>query len=210
MVDKYMLFPFESHQRRLNCLFIHIPKTAGTAILEGLGKKRTHYRQHFPWYVYQAANRKYFTNSFKFSFVRNPYDRLYSAYEYLKAGGAGGGGDRAAGEALRKYQDFDDFIYQALHLGDLRNNLHFIPQSNFILDLCGKPVVDYLGRQETIDDDFAEIAKHLGITSRLKQKNTTAGRHHKDYRLAYKSDRSIEIVQNLYAQDLRVFNYQFE
>ena len=67
-------------------IFIHIPKVAGTSILSMLGKKYTG-RDHLPWYVYYTANPVYFQNAFKFSFVRNPWDRTFSAYRYLLAGG---------------------------------------------------------------------------------------------------------------------------
>lgn len=208
--DKYVHFPFESHQRRHNCLFIHIPKTAGTSVRAAMGTHRVYQRQHFPWFVYRAANRKYFDHAFKFSFVRNPFDRLYSAYEYLKAGGAGGARDQAAGQVIRGYQDFDDFIYRALHEGELRSNLHLLPQSTFIADLCGKVVVDFVGRQETLDQDFALIAQKLGIAYKAERKNVNRDKHHQDYRSAYKSTRSVEIVENLYIQDLKLFNYSFE
>jgi len=208
--DKYLHFPYEAHQRRHNCLFIHIPKTAGTSVLAALGKRRVHYRQHFPWFVYRAANRRYFDQAFKFSFVRNPFDRLYSAYEYLKAGGAGGGHDQAVGEVIRKYQGFDDFIFRALHEGELLSNLHFLPQSTFIVDLCGQVVVDFVGKQETLDDDFAKIARQLQIPLKAERQNINRQKDHQDYREAYQSSRSIDIVHNLYVQDLKLFNYQFE
>ena len=208
--DKYLYFPYEAHQRKHNCLFIHIPKTAGTSVLAALGKRRVHYRQHFPWFVYRAANRSYFDNAFKFSFVRNPFDRLYSAYEYLKAGGAGGAHDQAVGEVIRRYQDFDDFVLRALHEGELLSNLHILPQSTFIVDLCGKVIVDFVGRQEALDDDFAQVAEKLNIPFKAERKNINTQKSHSDYRAAYRNSRSVDIVQSLYVQDLKLFNYRFE
>ena len=208
-VDR-LLFPYESHQRRHNCLFIHIPKTAGTSILSSLGKKRPSHRQHLPWYVYKAANRTYFQKAFKFAFVRNPFDRLYSAFEYLKTNGGGSRDDHILGERLRAYASFDDFICDGFHAGELRNHLLFIPQSQFILDATGELVVNHLGRYESIDADFAEISRTLGIAQQMEKKNINKNRKHADYRAAYQSTRAIEIVQDVYAQDLHAFNYRFE
>lgn len=66
-------------------LFIHITKTAGTSVAISLfGELPYHYTAVQYRVIY---GRKTFNRYFKFAFVRNPWDRLYSAYSFLKNGG---------------------------------------------------------------------------------------------------------------------------
>ena len=85
-------------------IFIHIPKTGGQTIKETLNKqdknvtnlvkKKLKYNinnyfylsneYHFTYNELKIYNQKTYNNYFKFIFVRNPYDRLYSCIQYIK------------------------------------------------------------------------------------------------------------------------------
>ena len=66
------------------CIFIHIPKTAGTSIEKMIqGEKYIK-----GWSSHQKINEykddDKFHEYFKFSFVRNPYERILSVFNYYK------------------------------------------------------------------------------------------------------------------------------
>tara|TARA_Y100000589_G_C27180307_1_gene640462 strand:- start:222 stop:992 length:771 start_codon:yes stop_codon:yes gene_type:complete len=85
-------------------IFIHIPKTGGMTIKEtiksqdkdikNMEKIKLKYNINNYFYISREYHYTYnelknylqndFNNYFKFAFVRNPYDRLYSAIEYIK------------------------------------------------------------------------------------------------------------------------------
>ena len=70
---------------REKAIFVHIPKAAGTSIaLSIFGELPYHYKA-IDYIVF--FGRKTFNQYFKFAFVRNPWDRVYSAYTYLRKGG---------------------------------------------------------------------------------------------------------------------------
>lgn len=203
---RQLSFPFESYQRHKNCIFIHIPKTAGTSVLKALGKNTKEGRYHLPWYVYKNANPNYFDNSFKFCFVRNPWDRAYSAYEYLKSG-ANNSAPTEMVQSIGRFNDFNDFVIKGLSKGFFRSNLLFLPQSDFILDYDGNPIVDFMGRFENLDDDFIQIAERLKISPLLDTTNVTPKKR-ANYRDAY-TQKSMGLIADIYSSDIRFFNYEF-
>ncbi len=78
----YSLQPFD----RLRCIFVHIPKAASVSVCRGLFGELAGGHAHIG--VYQLAfSHLEFSSYFKFAFVRNPWDRLFSAYAFLRDGG---------------------------------------------------------------------------------------------------------------------------
>lgn len=197
-------FPFEHYQRRHGCLFIHIPKTAGTSILEALGK-RTGGRLHLPWYVYRAADPLFFAAAWKFAFVRNPWDRVHSAWSYLMSGG-NQGEDRRLTATLQAFGSFERFVIDGLQAGAWRNHPLFLSQAEFVCGLDGEPIVDFLGRYETVEQDFAAIAERLGLPPRLPVRNVTKQRAPSSEQ--HWTPDTINVIRSIYAQDVRQFGYQ--
>jgi hypothetical protein len=199
-------FPYENYMDKQKCIFIHIPKTAGTSVLNALGKEKGG-RNHLPWYVYYTANQYKFNNYFKFAFVRNPWDRVYSAYSYLLEGG-NKQGDMNLLNIVNKYNNFENFVVHGLGCGDFRNHLLFIPQSEFIVGPQGEIVVDFVGNYEKLEDDFHKLMSIMGKSNKkLPQLNKSLG--NQKYKDEYLTQKSIDVVEQIYRQDIKTFNYSF-
>ena len=69
-------------------IFIHIPKTAGMAIGASVGKSNpAHFEgKEIAKRLASKSRNDSIDNYFKFTFVRNPWDRFLSLYFYCKAG----------------------------------------------------------------------------------------------------------------------------
>ena len=89
------------------CVFIHIPKAAGTSLTKTLFAAPS---RHLQYTEYERANPKKFKKYFKFTFVRNPYDRLFSAYTFLKKGGLNELDRCWAEQNLASFPDFESFV----------------------------------------------------------------------------------------------------
>ena len=82
-----------------------------------------------------------------------------------------------------------------------------MPQLYWIKDFKGNISLDYIGRFEKLNDDFEAICRHLNISNiALPHKIKGGG---KDYRKYYDNE-SIEIIRTAYQEEIKLFNYTFE
>ena len=168
-----------------NVLFVHIPRTGGTSI-------------ECAWFLGKGGHetvRDYpeVKDSFKFSFVRNPWDRFVSAY-FIQSR------LEKTGKAFNEYIDKwcrDSYPRYNAHW------IHFMPMHYFLLDEHDKIGVDFIGRFENLLPDWASVCAKLEVKYDLPHYREGEHDHYKSY---YTSE-SWEIIGNLYARDVELFGY---
>lgn len=191
----------------LKCVFIHIPKCAGTSVYKSL-------KLDFLCSGHAIASKhSEFLDQgyFSFSFVRNPWDRIASCYRYFKSMNPKDrwykGNQKLAD--LAKQISFDEFVQRvpefqkmmAREEGSVRSGIHFQPFSYFL----DKPV-DYIGKMENINRDYIKICRELDIKIRpLKKVNTTNASNYQELYV----EESKDIVYNIYKEDIKKYNYEF-
>lgn len=188
-------------------IFIHVPKAAGTSVKTTLyGRTKMGHRRIAEFYSHNPDMAKRF---FKFSFVRNPWSRLFSAYSFLTQGN---GTNRRDKDFAATYlsMGFETFVTALEHPAFRREVLsydHFRPQSYWI-NLPGKDAhaMDFLGRFERLDEDMREIAERLSLD--IGPPKRTRASAHGDYRDAY-SQKTRRVVEDIYAGDIAAFGYEF-
>lgn len=202
------LDPLIENQRKegVESVFIHIPKVAGTSIEAALygtfGKVG-----HRTAFERRRLDPIGFDRSFRFAFVRNPYDRFVSAYTYMRKGGRNKFDKEWAERNLAQFKDFDSFVF-ALRQPNIREAIlrwmHFRPQHEFLYDAEGKILVDFVGRYETLDADFQVVSERLEMPVSLPRLNEVE----RDNRNEYYSDATRSIIHSLYARDFELFRYE--
>lgn len=136
-----------------------------------------------------------FDRYFKFAFVRNPWERLVSEYEFLLKKTEHGRHAR-----VKKLAGFDQFIDMQIPRRDAY-------QSNMLCDGDGNLLVDFVGKLEQLDVDWKTVCEHIKIDYQaLPRKNATQHRRYQDY---YTPD-NVEKVSQHWAKDIALFGYQFE
>jgi hypothetical protein len=148
---------------------------------------------------------------FKFAFVRNPWDRLYSAYRFMRRGGWGEGDALWAQAHLGAYESFSHFVEVGLRIPRVLQWLHFRPQMDFLSTLGTRRLqLDFLGYFENLEDDFRLVASRLGGShSGLRHDNRSRQQADVSYQDAY-SDETRKVVAAVYAEDIAMFGYDFE
>jgi len=183
---------------RLKTTFVHIPKTAGVAICTSLGLCIRGHRR------FQEIRRRTPSSYFVFSVVRNPWDRLLSAYTYFKAGGRGFPNDKAMQRTLSPYKTFTAFCNEITpEVIEQWSKIvpHFLPQVYW-----EHHRIDKVCRFENIKDDFAEVCSHIETPrTPLLFRNTSDHARYTEY---YDSDTQA-VVAGIYRSDIETYNYTF-
>jgi chondroitin 4-sulfotransferase 11 len=176
-------------------VFIHIDKNAGTSIEKALRLAADH---STALEKLAFLGDKHYYNRFTFSIVRNPWDRTVSLYKYIVKKGVLGLSNLS----------FKDWVIETyVHKNPMVNNSYriFMPQLNWISDMEGNIIVDFVGKFENLDEDFKIIAQKCHKNVKLPHINSTGKHNYRDY---YDEDTK-EIIRRWYMDDIERFNYSF-
>ena len=195
--------------RRAGIVLIHVPKAAGTSLSQALYGR-------FLGHVRAADVKRWAPRAVQslpmLAVARNPWDRLVSAYRFVKRGS--GTGPNAGGvwrpEQYQgpQFETFERFVTEWLASRDPRElDLVFQPQSQFVFARDGQILVDHVGRFENLEASYAWLREKRPDIAPLAQSNVSGERV--DYRGFY-TPALAELVGKIYADDARIFGYTFE
>lgn len=188
-------------------VFVHVPKCAGNTIFHWAFKK-IYYFGHSPLIHIKSILGDGFKDAFIFSVVRNPYDRLLSAYTYLKRPNISESwrsiwGQRWTIQCVSKFATFKDFV-----LGfdeSLKRELHFRQQYEFLYLPPNTINVNLLIKFETLSHHWETLKEILKIEEPIPtiKRNET---EHLKWQDIY-TDEMMKIVAHHYSTDFKVFGY---
>lgn len=191
-------------------LFIHLPKCAGTSM------------EHFAWNrgsghktISDYSREINLDEYFKWCFVRNPWDRILSAYEDC----------HELHETITSFEMFINTIYihkNSFNVPEIRfsslpslglpvGRIHFFPLAKQIKHK-GEVKIDFIGKYENMEEDWKNVLNIMNIpyeplphlNSRKKKKN----KKNSYYKDVYTPE-LITKVEELYKEDIDLFNYSY-
>ena len=212
-------------------MYYSIPKVACTTIktciakLENIDAKTlgVHHRNPaIKRLTMREANVELYKNYYRFSFVRNPWDRLFSCYKnkiydpprFFPKSNAYHNEKGEFKDFIRRYGDlgfrnmeFEDFVDFVVEIPDHLCDPHFLPQ-HYFLDI---ERINFLGRFENFRSDILKVLEKISVVSNLtdiiseKKQSSSPG----SYKDAY-DNRTIDLVAAKYAKDIQLFNYTWD
>lgn len=209
-----------------NFLFIHIPKTGGNSLqnilssysndkivtcgkhqdgVERFGvindKYKTNKHSTLSYYR-KSLDRKTFNNLYKFSVLRNPWDRCVSSFF-----------SPHRGETDWNRDKFKAFIYTIrttkdyIRIDTISEKIE--RKLNIKLHRHTEPIdrdIDFLVRFENLNEDFKKVCKAIDIPiQELPHRNKSHRKHYS----TYYDDELIEIVREKFSEEINFGNYVF-
>lgn len=191
--------------RKHRAFFIHIPKTAGTSIKKTLSASTF---GHFNSEKMQNQYPNQWKDFFKFSFVRNPWDRVASIFHYYK------------------------YYKHPLHQ-KIQKEMENMSFSEFCENLCGanpmywltgvfshprwcnqyewlvindQIAVDFIGKYENLQKDFEHVCQKVKAASKnLMHARKSTNKNYKDF---YNSHTK-KLIRDKFHKDIDYFKYTF-
>jgi hypothetical protein len=168
-------------------VYIHIPKTAGTTVEQIFFNKNgfksehkdiTFYKDYYDYYI--------------FSFVRNPYTRIISIYNYFINGGNKSNFDK---NKINPEIDINDFLneYNENNLPFLKTQYSYLQDSNHI---------NFIGRFENFDEDLKKVCNINNVEFIDIHNRVTL---YKDYLI---KPEFIDMISSIYDIDFITYNYK--
>ncbi|WP_276520129.1 sulfotransferase family 2 domain-containing protein [Aestuariivivens sediminis] len=211
-----------SHKHK--CIFIHIPKTGGMSIYTFFNPNTVFYQDVpnyeilFGWCPERQIHMQHATAKqlldtglvtkeqwdtyYKFTFVRNPWDRAYSDYLWVQDfANVKGSFKDYLNKCKEFYNIFNDHS-NSQYLGD-----HLLPQSSFF-DNKGKYSLDFIGRFENFSEDINQILENIGKAKSFGEHQNKSNRK-RDYSLFY-SNSNKKLVESKFKMDIDNFGYTFQ
>ena len=204
-------------------VYVVIPKTGCTTIkkffsdwhswseVENVHNPASEIYQHI---VNEDLRSPMFEGYFKFTFVRNPFSRLYSAYKSKVSAGVAGPKYIDGVElglyrmGVRRGHSFKQFVELLSSLPDEACDPHVKPQWHFVMAEDGQLLVDQWFLFEAFTTEFAALLRHLRMPL------PAAGPPHEnrtlieplEYAGAY-DEETTSLVVARYEQDFHLFGY---
>jgi hypothetical protein len=177
-------------------IFIKSEKTGGSSVETALEPSLTfsdvyHKNGHeIPAQILQKYGSKIFNNYFKFSIVRNPFDKMVSHYfwqRYLQP---------------ERYDSFHDFVKEFYYNKIISNWKYFSINNNV--------VIDRILKYEDLQKDLHSISSNISIDIDISGIFEKSGYRPPDVPYQeYYSDTIKEMVEELCIQEISLFNYSF-
>lgn len=204
-------------------IFIHIPKTAGNSIDTLFSRKDLVDEglwHHTSSQLIDRLGLETWNNYYKFTVVRNPWDRLISEYSWQ----SGTGKRQISTPWGNKEGTFEDFVNMVKgqpndHLSTCErasptwypkseiNNGHLADQTCFTEVKDGASNLDFIIKYENLQSGFNHVCKAIGL-EKLNLPHRNKSNRSSNYR-EYYNESTKAITLEKYNRDIINFNYQF-
>jgi len=174
-------------------IFVHIPRTGGTSIecniSEKIEIKKLWTLKHLTAKgIFDKIGKNKWDKYFKFTFVRNPWDRVISLYHQPAFNKI----NHISSKSLKYFlEHYKPARWEQLRFSDYLNH----------------DKMDFIGRFENRANDLSFIAKKIGIDFDINLNRRKTNHNHYS---TYYDEETKNIVYEMFKDDILTYNYTFD
>jgi hypothetical protein len=187
-----------------NFIFVAVPKTGSCSVEKNLqplanAQLMRQFNKHATsMRLERELPPQRWMRAYKFAFVREPYAWMHSWYRFRQRDALSNPA-HTFNERYTGNISFNEFVQT------FSSNELMLKQSDFIARHNGELLVDFVGRYETLQEDFNKVCDRLGLPERkLPKVNVSKPSTTSDETLDAKS---IDIINQYFSQDFEMFGY---
>lgn len=190
-----------------NIAYLRLAKCACTSIISTLVQEDEEDIHPLAAKKYEiTGNISNMKSVYKFTFVRNPFERLVSNYvnkvKNLEKNNYYKQKDYCMG-ILNDIFDFEEFVRRVTSIPDRWADRHFKQQYSYLYDDNGELLVDYIGKVENLSNDYLKIQQKYGL-KKLEWKNKSDKENWK----TFYTEETAKLVYEYYKNDIITFGYE--
>lgn len=148
--------------------------------------------------IREAIGTDTYENLFKFAFVRNPWSRLVSQYEYILQTK-----HHKKRNRVFSLENFENFLKDKIKEADDINQSKWLVNDNYEL------IVDFVGKLEDIEQDYKKILKKIGLGSNVTLKKVNRSKKKRNSYRDYYTEYTKNLVYEHASHDIYFFDYDF-
>lgn len=217
-VQKYGNYPYPKYMVLTDkkLIYLEMPKVANCSIKASMLKEKfdddySVQNESLKYTVHNLGKR--YDDYYKFTFVRNPLERVVSCYEskFHKDRQMIGHVvkeleyDYYLFGYIRKDRGFSNFLCRIALIPDRYKDHHFKPQYKIVFDDNGKQRVDFIGRYENLGQEYQRISREYDLDE-LAVYNKTERKDYMDYYNVF----TAHLAYFIYKKDIKSFGYEKE
>lgn len=150
--------------------------------------------------VQRILGKELYNNLFKFAFIRNPWAKEVSDYEYIK---------RTKSHPVYSFihsqsLSLEQYLEWKIQKGNMKS-----PQLSFIADSNNNLLMNFIGKVENIDQDIKKLSKLINIETELDNIPKLNSKQESDSYQEFYNSHSKKLVEKLHEKELELFDYSF-
>lgn len=161
--------------------------------------------------IYSIVGNNVWSEYFTFAFVRNPYLRCLSTFNFLRKWD---GFNIKFSEKMKNFKNFEEYVLSDIWSESNGPDEIFRPQKYWLVsNATNEIMMDYIGRVELIDEHATFVIESIGnlkgnggVNLNIPKLNVSA-----NFSLSeFKNDSVVEKIAKKYKKDFELFGYSFD
>jgi len=192
-----------AHFSKAETIFVRIPKNASSSLFQLLFPETKYELPHYSAEFYKTLFPDYYQKWLVFAPLRNPLDRIASAFTYYRSYTKVPAEKKLMEEKYSFLKTFEDFVHwfndvEHIEEQEMMRWSHFRKQTDYICDANNNVIVDLLFPVEDMERGLELLHKRYHFTEEVPHKNKSAPQKYDKL--------PVKAIERYFSEDFKIWN----